>query len=219
MTKSGNSKIGKDVSATYRGKQSCPKDCALWKACFAKAGYTNLAFERAKKNSEQDSNQIYNFIKSLPIGRKLRHFVSGDICNNNKIDWNFIKAMIRGHEERPDTIGFGYTHSWRRFKQNPFTSNNLTMNGSCEKIHQLALAKKRGFDVVLVVPETVPNGKSVYKGENILVCPSQTSERLVKEGKTKIEVTCSTCMLCARKNRNYTIAFRVHSANKKHFKE
>ena len=120
--KSENSKLGENFSATYRGKQSCPKDCPFASSdnnksvCYGKHGYTKISFERAtKQNAEKDAGEIYNFIKSLPIGRKLRHFVVGDLCIGNKLDWNFVKQMIRGHTERPDVKGFGFTHSWRRF--------------------------------------------------------------------------------------------------------
>jgi hypothetical protein len=217
IAKSENSKLGEGMGATYRSKDSCPKDCFFYnKLCYGKQGYTNIAFEKAtKQGTKKDANEIYNFIKSLPIGKKLRHFVVGDLCADNKLDWNFIKAMIRGHTERPDVQAFGFTHAWRRFKANPFTQENLTINASAEKPEQIALAKKRGFDTVLVVPEGTPIGKSNYKGVDILVCPSQASEQLIEQGKMKEKIVCSKCMLCAKKNRSRTIAFIAHSSQKK----
>ena len=219
VLKSGNAKIGIS-SATYRGRQSCPSDCRLklLNLCYAENYPLGYQFSRAGVDFEQDASKVYSFIKNLPFARKVRHLVSGDLFTNDKLDWPFIKNLIKGHRERPDVIGWAYTHGFKRFRKNPFKLKNLVVNASCDFPSDVAKAKKRGFNTVLVVPETIPSGKSEYKGIKGLLCPAQTSDRLVKAGKTNIKVTCEKCLICA-KDRDLTIFFAVHGTKKKNFKE
>lgn len=216
-THSENAKLG-SMAATYRGKQSCPVTCGAYKACYAKFGATNYQFARATQQGlKEDANKILQFIINLPLKHKIRHFVSGDLVNTlQKIDWGFVKALISGHSQRPDVTGFGYTHSWKKFRKNPFVNKNLTINASCDKPKEIEQAKKRGFDTVLIVPETVPHGKTVYNGVTGLVCPNQAAKKLIKDGKKAVNITCDNCMLCAKQNRDYTIFFWAHGNGKKH---
>lgn len=206
--KSRNSKTG-PVAATYRGKQTCPSDCPAFKACYAKGGYTNLAFDKASiKREISDTVQFTKWIASLPFGQKIRHNVSGDFVKDNAtLDRTYIRGFIRAMMKRPDLNSWGYTHAWKKFKSNVFSKlNSANINASCDKISDIKSAKEKGFDTVVIMPQDAKTG--MYDGERIVICPNQTNEK----------VTCEKCMLCARKNRNFTIGFRIHGSFKGNYK-
>ena len=206
VLKSENRKTG-PIATTYRGKQSCPTECPQFKTCYAKFGCTNIQFDLAgKKQIDREAVLIGKFIRSLPPAHKLRHFVAGDLLKDGKIDRVFIKSMIRAHIRRQDLKGWGYTHAWARFKKNPFANiESLTISASCENGKQIKQARKKGFDTVITVPENTPSGLSIYQQEKILVCLSQVHE----------DITCEKCMICFKKNRTFSVAFRAHGVAKK----
>ena len=190
----------------------------MFKACYGKTGYSNIAFERATKQGvKNDAKEIYDWITTLPLNHKIRHFVVGDLCIDGKnIDKKFVAAVKKAHTERPDVRAFGFTHAWRSFSKNPFDGvDSLNFNASVENGKGARRAKRLGFDVVMVVPETTPIGRSIVDGVKVLLCPNQAAEQLIEEGKAAVSVTCDKCMLCAKKNRNEIIGFRVHGSLKK----
>ena len=207
VNESRNSKIG-NVSATYRGKNTCPSTCPAFKACYAKAGLTNIQFIKAGiKKEDSDTVQFSNWIAKLPLGRKIRTHVSGDfVKDNNNLDKTYIRGFIRAMLNRPDLKNWGYTHVWNKFKTNVFKNiPSVSMNASCDKVSEIKEARAKGFDTVCIMPLEAKTG--IYDGERIVICPNQTSDK----------VTCETCMLCFKKNRNFTIGFRIHGALKNNY--
>jgi len=218
VIKTENAKLG-NMGATYRGMQSCPSFCGAFEVCYAKFGAVRFQFSRAtRKYRKQEGNKLIEWLKETPSNFVLRHLVSGDLTLKDKVDWHFVKSLIKAHKVRPDVIGFGYTHAWKLFKKNPFLGlKRLVFNASCDSVSEIKQAKKKGFDTVVIVPENVPHGYTDYKGERILICPNQAATKLIKNGKACLPITCDKCMLCAKQNRNYTIAFWVHGAAKAKF--
>lgn len=214
-TRSGNAKLGL-MASTYRGKQTCPLTCAAYKACYSKFGHGNIQFDRATKQGiKEDAKQIFQFITTLPFMHKVRHFVAGDFTSDGKkLDKGFVQAMIKAHEKRPDIRAFGYTHAWRLFKKNPFKQASLTINASCETGKEVKAARAKGFDTVMIVPSNTPHGKSKVDGINVLVCPNQSSKAKIEAGMQVPLITCDNCMLCFKKNRDYTVGFLPHGIGK-----
>lgn len=204
VTDSKNAKIG-NVSATYRGKESCPSDCPAFKACYAKQGHANIAFIRAGiAKTVSDAVQFTEWLAKLPFARKVRAHVSGDfVKDNSELDMEYTNAFIQASKKRNDLKIWGYTHAWKKMKANIFKGiHSVNINASCDSIEDIKEAKAMGFDTVTIMPEIAKTG--IYNGERIVICPNQTNTK----------VTCETCMLCHRKERNYTIGFRVHGVSK-----
>ena len=200
---SKDSKLGRGVWATYRGKQTCPADCALIKKCYAKKAHTNISFERATENYSNEGETIKAYITSRPKGDKIRHHVSGDFLIDDKADTEYINSVIEGHKKRPDLRGWTYTHAWKVL-DNVFKGiKSLTVNASCDTVADIKIARAKGYDTVIVVPkDTAP--VSTVDGEKIVICPNQV------QAKRGVKLACSDCMLCFKKDRNYTVGFRQH---------
>lgn len=182
---------------------TCPKDCPLLTKCYANFSFTNII---QKKALERADNLIER-IKALPIGATIRHLVSGDFGQNDKLD-DYLDEAIAGHKARPDILGFSYTHHWRNFKAKRFNKvKNLVINASCETDADVRKALKAGWPAVQVVPIDTPD-KVEKDGFRLVVCPAQTKN-----------ISCADCMLCARPNRAAVIGFRAHGNNKKDIAE
>ncbi len=207
VTKSENRKLG-NCGATYRGKMTCPSDCPAFKACYGKAGFCNIQFENAGKEKEKsDTVQLVKWIASLAQGFKFRMHVTGDFLTDDVMDKTYIRGFMRAMFKRPDLKCWGYTHAWNRFKKNIFKKiASININASCDSISDIKAAKKKGFDTVIVMPVDAKSG--VYDGERIVICPAQTAQNM----------NCEKCMICFRKNRDFSIGFRAHGPLKTNYK-
>jgi hypothetical protein len=201
---SQDSKLGFGVWATYRSKDSCPTDCAMYKACYAKKGPCGIQFAKATNGGqENDAETIKAYVSSRPKGDKIRHHVAGDLLMNDTPDTDYIQAMVESHKARPDLKAWTYTHAWKRI-ENVFKGiASLTVNASCDKASDIKEAKAKGFDTCMVVSKNTP-AVSVIEGEKVIVCPNQV------QAQRGVKLTCSQCMLCFKKDRGYTVGFRQH---------
>lgn len=198
---SQDSKLGNGVWATYRSKDSCPTTCAMYKECYAKKGPCGIQFAKATQGGVQtDSDMIHSYVLSRPEGDKIRHHVAGDFLFQDKIDTEYVNAVIEAHKVRPDLKGWTYTHAWRRFDFNPSTSvPSLNINASCDSVSDIKASRALGFDTCIVVAKDAPKVSKI-EGETIVVCPNQINKA----------IKCSDCMMCFRKDRKFTIGFRKH---------
>lgn len=200
---SRNAKTGV-VAASYRGKQSCPLTCQAYQSCYAKSGPTNIVFNRAGQD-ENDAISITTFIASLAKGWKMRHHVAGDLVNAaQEIDKPYLTALIEALKKRLDLVTWSYTHAWRLFESNPFKGIvSVNFNASCDSITEIKEARAKGFDTVVIMPENAKSG--AYDGERIVICPAQVNKA----------ITCDKCLLCFKKDRPYSVGFRLHGNMKK----
>ena len=200
-----NRKIGKKIFYTYGTKDTCPAGCPLLLngACYGRSGRTNLAFDKSYNKNTIES--FYTFMAELPEGATVRHHITGDFGINGKLNFPYITAFILAHYARPDLKAFFYTHMWREFKNNPFKClPNVNSIASCETMDDIKEAKARGWNVATVVkenstPKTMPIG--------IKICIHAL---------TGGKVTCSDCMLCAKKTMP-VIAFPLHGSTRRNF--
>lgn len=217
---SANTKTG-PVWTTYRtltmNKETpdgtCPTECPLLTKCYAACGKVYMNHLLAKKRNDNVAKWMSNVV---PHGSLIRHLVSGDFFCNNKLDRTFVRELIAGHKANPKTIGWSYTHGFRRIKHQTLNKlPNLVVNASCETDNDVREALSKGWDAVQVVAQDAP--KVTYKdGYKLLVCPAQTTEHLGNK-----QITCATCKLCAKHNRKdgatglpVVVGFRYHSPMK-----
>lgn len=218
-----NIKMGRNVRTTYRKVGgldvggSCPSACPLLqtKACYAMNFHVDLI---AKKSTpeEEDGPALVAWIKDLPKNTKVRHHVSGDVMEHIKgengeaierVDTKYLESMLEGHRQRPDVVGWSYTHAHRLLESSAVNAvDNLVVNASCDTHEELALALERGWPCTLTVNAAAEDDVLVLNGERvrIRICPAQTNDGMV----------CSACMMCAKKDRSQVIAFRMHGSRK-----
>ena len=202
---SSNSKTGA-IPVTVSNRKTCPPSCPLLKnGCYAEGYYTQLHWDKVT-NGERGTNwdEFISAIKSLPKRILWRHNVSGDLVGaNDIIDAKALAQLVRANRNKN---GFTYTHY-------PMTNNNniqavkkandagFTVNLSANNINQADQYKALNIaPVVVVVAEDCDKVTFTPNNNKIVVCPAQTSEK----------VTCSSCGLCQKTDRDYIIGFRVH---------
>ena len=203
--KSSNQKTG-PIPVSTTEESSCPPSCPFFrKGCYAKSG--PLALHWSKVSSGQRGITWQSFcaqIAALPDGQLWRHNQAGDLPGQGEsIDRNALFALIGANKGRR---GFTYSHKYGselnidliRFANRSGLTVNLSAN-SLEHADRL-LAHK--LPTVAVVPSDF-RGKSTPAGNRVIVCPATQ-----REG-----VTCATCGLCQRADRQYVIAFPAHGTH------
>jgi len=121
--------------------------------------------------------------------------------SGEKIDTKALSALVSANKGKR---GFTYTHkksaqaikSIRAANRKGFTINlSADDAGEADK-----LADLQAGPVVAIVPIDTSEKSYTPKGRLIVVCPAQTREN----------VTCSTCGLCSRANRETIVGFLAH---------
>tara|TARA_S200002703_G_C3764684_1_gene235416 strand:- start:358 stop:885 length:528 start_codon:yes stop_codon:yes gene_type:complete len=145
-------------------------------------------------------------IKALPENQLWRHNQAGDLPGTgNRINRRQLRQIVKANEGKR---GFTYTHK-------PLTPTNITaireanaggftVNVSANNPSQAAALIKTGLPVVTVLPSGSPKVTKI-DDQRIVACPATQ-----RDG-----VTCATCGLCARANRDYIIGFPVHGSAKR----
>jgi hypothetical protein len=202
---SSNSKTGK-IPVTVSNRGTCPPSCPLLKnGCYAESYYTQLHWDKVT-NAERGTNwnEFINSIKSLPKRVLWRHNVSGDLVGSNDvIDAPALAQLVQANKNKS---GFTYTHYPMDNSNNiqavkMANNGGFTVNLSANNIEQADQYKTLGIaPVVVVVGEDCDKVTFTANNNKIVVCPAQTSDK----------VTCSSCGLCQKSDRDYIIGFRVH---------
>jgi hypothetical protein len=202
---SSNSKTGA-IPVTVSNRKTCPSSCPLLKnGCYAEGYYTQLHWDKVT-NGERgvNWNDFINSIKSLPKKVLWRHNVSGDLVgDNNIINSQALKDLVQANKNKS---GFTYTHYPMDNDSNiqavkMANNGGFTVNLSANNLQQADDYKALNIaPVVVVVAEDCDKVSYTEKGNKIVVCPAQTSDK----------VTCSSCGLCQKSDRDYIIGFRVH---------
>lgn len=200
-----NSKTGA-IPVTVSNRKTCPPSCPLLKnGCYAEGYYTQLHWDKVT-NGERGTNwnEFINSIKALPKRILWRHNVSGDLVGSNDIiDTIALAQLVQANKNKS---GFTYTHYPMDNANNiqavkKANDAGFTVNLSANNIEQADQYKSLNIaPVVVVVSEDCKKVTFTPNNNKIVVCPAQTSEK----------VTCSSCGLCQKQDRDYIIGFRVH---------
>ena len=205
---SRNKKLGKKVRTTYRQVgPTCPKTCRHLESgsCYASFGRVAIHSNRSGEPSRSDGQAVLDWIRDMPQGRRVRHHVSGDILNNGVVDTDYVESIYAAHMERPDILGWGYTHAWRDISPLDLNHDSLTFNASADSLEEADEALAMGWPTVVTVAED--SDRMVTPGGNtVVICPEQTSG-----------VSCSDCGLCMKSGRSTIVGFRLHGQGKNKF--
>lgn len=205
---STNSKVG-PMPVTRTSKNSCPSTCPLLNnGCYASSGHSNIHWNKLNHSGLTFSQLLAN-IKKLAIGQIWRMNESGDlphIGDNATICRDSLQKIVVANNRKK---GFTYTH-YPLNQENIQTlqyanQNGFTVNVSANNLTELDHAINHGLPAVVIVDDSTPNKFKTNNGNNVIVCPNQL----------KNSIQCIDCGLCAKSNRNFSIAFKAHGIGKK----
>ncbi len=218
---SRNSKTG-PIPVSMSSKETCPDACPLKsKGCYAKTGIMSIHWLRLTRGQIGTSfNDFTTRLKKIRRGSIVRLWQAGDFPNrengsNNSICPSKVAKLCKA------LVGkqvISYTHKPVLDEQDaveaPINRSiieqanaiGMTINLSANSpLHADKLIALRIAPVVTVVLSTQKTNCKTPNGNRIVICPAT-----IKEG-----VTCSSCKICSKINRNYIVGFPSHGICKK----
>jgi hypothetical protein len=209
--KSRNAKTG-NIPVSTSDASTCPSACPLKAsgACYAKHGPLGMFW--AKVNSGKALNLLdwpafLAAIKALPKGQLWRMNQAGDLPGlDNEIDALALLDLVLANVGRK---GFTYTHKPMTETNAPLVAsanrNGFTINLSADTLHEADQLAELGIGPVVAVVARDAENMTTPQGRKVVICPAQTRD----------DVTCKTCGLCARADRQAIIGFRAHGVSAK----
>lgn len=215
---SHNSKTG-PIPVTMTEKSTCPNACPLKSnGCYAESGHVNIHWNRLGKPNKSKQGAIYGktweelceAVKGLPKGQLWRHNVAGDLpsLDAENIDSHALAMLVNANKGKQ---GFTYTHHNPGIGINASliqAANNagFTVNLSANNLEHADELKALNIGpVVSILPIDAPKSQQTPAGNTVVICPAVQSD----------SVTCATCGICQKANRNVIIGFPAHGIAKR----
>ena len=209
--KSKNSKVGK-MAVTTSTATTCPTSCPFKSnGCYADSGPLKLHWNKVTKGERGDDwSTFIDKLKDLPAGSKWRHNQAGDLPGDTQ-DLDSTKCVDLAKANKGKR-GFTYTHYdvLDNF-QNAITVNimnhlGFTVNVSANNLdHADKLCDMDIAPVATVLPIEQTTKTVTPKGRKVVVCPATYKD----------DVSCASCMLCEKWDRNVVVGFPAHGTSKK----
>ena len=209
--KSKNAKVGK-MAVTTSTATTCPTSCPFKSnGCYADSGPLKLHWDKVTEGDRGDDwSTFIDKIKDLPAGSKWRHNQAGDLPGDTK-DLDSTKCVELAKANKGKR-GFTYTHYdvLDNF-QNAITVNimnhlGFTVNVSANNLeHADKLCDLDIAPVATVLPIEQTTNTVTPKGRKVVVCPATYKD----------DVSCASCMLCEKWDRNVVVGFPAHGTSKK----
>lgn len=206
--KSSNAKTGSiPVSTTSRA--SCPPACPFRRSgCYADDYHLSMHWDKVTAGERGAAwSQFCDSIAALPEGTLWRHNQAGDLPRKgNAIDRTKLRDLIAANAGKR---GFTYTH-------HALTRANIdalceaaiagfTVNLSADNLADADRKAATGLPVTVVLPTDQRTNTRTPAGRSVVVCPAITRDN----------VTCATCQLCARGDRDVIVGFPAHGSRAK----
>ena len=208
---SRNGKTG-PLYVSTQSKGTCWQGCAYFggKGCYAENGHVGIHWNMVTDGRRGGSfDEFITAVEDLPADAAWRYGQAGDRPGENeKRDRAKLKRLVRANRRRRS---IAYTHKpvldnvahqiaiWEA-NRDGFTIN-LSGNNLA---HADELADLDIAPVVVVLPIDATSNTTTPKGRKVVVCPATQRD----------DVTCKTCMLCARQ-RNFIVGFPAHGVSAK----
>jgi hypothetical protein len=209
--KSKNAKVGK-MAVTTTTATTCPTSCPFKSnGCYADSGPLKLHWDKVTEGERGDDWPTFlGKIKDLPAGSKWRHNQAGDLPGDTQ-DLDSTKCVDLAKANKGKR-GFTYTHYdvLDNF-QNAITVNimnhlGFTVNVSANNLeHADKLCDLDIAPVATVLPIEQTTNTVTPKGRKVVVCPATYKD----------DVSCASCMLCEKWDRNVVVGFPAHGTSKK----
>ncbi len=209
--KSKNVKVGK-MAVTTSTATTCPTSCPFKSnGCYADSGPLKLHWDKVTREERGDDwSTFIDKIKDLPTGSKWRHNQAGDLPGDmEKLDNEKCIELAKANKGKR---GFTYTHYdvLDNF-QNAITVNimnhlGFTVNVSANNLeHADKLCDLDIAPVATVLPIDQTTNTVTPKGRKVVVCPATYKD----------DVSCASCMLCEKWDRDVVVGFPAHGTSKK----
>ena len=200
------------MAVTTSTATTCPTSCPFkGNGCYADSGPLKLHWDKVtRKERGDDWSTFISKIKDLPTGSKWRHNQAGDLPGDmEKLDNEKCIELAKANEGKR---GFTYTHYdvLNNF-QNAITVNMMnhlgfTVNVSANNLeHADQLCDLDIAPVATVLPIEQTTNTVTPKGRKVVVCPATYKD----------DVSCASCMLCEKWDRNVVVGFPAHGTSKK----
>lgn len=208
--KSSNAKTG-PIPVSTSSRETCPTDCSMRDECYAGTGPLALHWSAVTNGARGvDFTEFCDAIASLPDRQLWRHNQAGDLPGDGvTVDPVRLGMLVRSNEAKR---GFTYSHyrdseslRWIRHANDFGFTVNLSGNNPADAD---MLADTGAGPVVTVLPsDCAQKGLKLETpaGRRILVCPATTHDN----------VSCATCGLCAKSDRDFIIGFPAHGSGAK----
>jgi hypothetical protein len=209
--KSKNAKVGK-MAVTTSTATTCPTSCPFKSnGCYADSGPLKLHWDKVTREERGDDWPTFiDKIKDMPEGSKWRHNQAGDLPGDmENLDSTKCVELAKANKGKR---GFTYTHYdvLDNF-QNAITVNimnhlGFTVNVSANNLeHADKLCDLDIAPVATVLPIEQTTNTVTPKGRKVVVCPATYKD----------DVSCASCMLCEKWDRNVVVGFPAHGTSKK----
>ena len=209
--KSKNAKVGK-MPVTTSTATTCPTSCPFKSnGCYAYGYPLKGHWDKVTEGERGDDwSTFIDKIKDLPTGSKWRHNQAGDLPGDmEKLDDEKCIELAKANKGKR---GFTYTHYdvLDNF-QNAITVNimnhlGFTVNVSANNLeHADKLCDLDIAPVATVLPIEQTTNTVTPKGRKVVVCPATYKD----------DVSCASCMLCEKWDRNVVVGFPAHGTSKK----
>jgi len=208
---SRNSKTG-PIYVSTQAKGTCWTGCAYYggKGCYAENGPVGMHWAKVTDGSRGGSfDEFITAVEAMPADAIWRYGQAGDLPGKDgAIDRRKLKRLVRANRRRRS---IAYTHKpvldnvahqiaiWEA-NRDGFTIN-LSGNNLA---HADELAALDIAPVVVVLPYGTTSNTRTPAGRKVVVCPATQRD----------DVTCKSCMLCARQ-RDFIIGFPAHGVSAK----
>ena len=210
---SGNIKTG-PIPVSTSSSETCPPVCPFINAgCYAKGGPLGMHWRAVSKRQRGASWRAFlQSVRLIGAGQLWRHNQAGDLPGSgNRIAGKMLSQLADASRHAK---GFTYTHKpvigesatarANRAAIRAANRDGFTVNLSANNLaHADQLADTNVGPVVTVLPTDAPRVTFTPTGRRVVTCPAQTRDK----------VTCASCGLCARRDRNdVIIGFLAHGA-------
>jgi hypothetical protein len=207
---SSNEKTG-PIPVSTSARETCPTTCPFYNSgCYAKGGPQAIHWRKVTKGERgQAWNAFIASIRRIQRGQLWRHNVSGDLRHTaGEINRTELQQLARANRGRK---GFTYTHHVLNGHNvaalREANAAGFTVNASCESVNEAdRVMTDHGLPAVAVVNSAETRRFfTTSTGRRVITCPAT-----IHEG-----VTCSTCGLCQRADRDFIVAFPAHGNAKR----
>ncbi|MCX6783354.1 MAG: hypothetical protein NTZ20_05230 [Candidatus Levybacteria bacterium] len=186
-------------------------------------GALNIHWDRLEQMDDSSKymwgkewNEFCNDVSSIPQGYIWRHNQAGDLPmgDDGLIDQEAIQRLVVANNGKR---GFTYTHHDMTIEHNKnmvkaMNENGFTVNLSANNLAEADTLVDMQIGPVVVILDAQNGIKAdtvTPGGRKVITCPATYRQ----------DVTCLSCKLCAKSNRNTIVGFPAHGVAKKVVRE
>lgn len=191
--------------------ETCPDNCPFKaKGCYAKGGPLAIHWRKVTEGkSGMNWDDFCRAIDGLPKGQLWRHNQAGDLPGeNDNLDTIALGQLVQANKGKR---GFTYTHKPldtqnERLAVKRANAQGFTINLSANNpAHADILSDLDLGPVVTVLPQDQTENSTTPAGRKVVVCPATIRDN----------ISCATCGLCQKVNRDCIVGFPAHGNGRK----